>query len=72
MDFGEIGVRYEKSFNKLSLIGEAGTTSDKYTDVKASASYQMNDKSKVGISVGRQTKSDLTTDTISASAIINF
>jgi uncharacterized protein with beta-barrel porin domain len=72
VDYCEVGVRYEKVINKFALGGEVGTTSDNYTDLKATASYEINKKSKVLVSAGRQTKSDLSTNTISASAVFDF
>jgi uncharacterized protein with beta-barrel porin domain len=72
VDYSEYGIRYEKAINKLTLSGEVGTTSDNYTDLKANISYKINDKSKVLVSAGRQTKSDLSTNTLSATAVIDF
>lgn len=72
VDYSEIGVRYDKTISKLTLSGEVGTTSDNYTDVKATAAYDINNRSKVLLSAGRQTKSDLSTNTIGATVVLDF
>ena len=71
-NYGELGVRYEKSFNKVTLSGEAGVSSDSYTDLKAEVSYAVNKTSRIALSADRQEHNSLSTDTIGLYGKINF
>ena len=70
-NFGEIGVRYEKNIDKLTLAAEGGITSDSYKDVKGSVAYNIN-KGQLLLSVSRQSKDDLDTNIIGVTGRINF
>lgn len=69
--FGELGLRYEKRINKLTLAAEGGITSDSYKDIKGTVAYNIN-KGQVLLSVARQTKDDLSTNTIGITGKIDF
>lgn len=71
-NYSEVGVRYEKAINKLTLTGEVGTSSDNYTDLKGEVSYQVNKRSRVSLSVARQEHKDLSTNTVGLQGKIDF
>ena len=71
-DYSEIGVRYDKTINKVTLTGEAGVTSDSYTDVKGELSYQVNPRSRVAVTASRQEHKDLSTNQIGLFGKIDF
>ena len=71
-NYSEAGVRYEKSFSKVTLSGEAGVSSDSYTDLKAEVSYAVNKTSRIALSAGRQEHKNLSTDTVGLYGKINF
>lgn len=69
--FGELGLRYERRIDKLTLATEGGITSDSYKDIKGTVAYNIN-KGQVLLSVTRQTKDDLSTNTIGITGKIDF
>ena len=71
-NYGEAGVRYEKSFDKVTLSGEVGVSSDSYTDLKAEVSYAVNKTSRIALSADRQEHNSLSTDTVGLYGKINF
>ena len=71
-DYSEIGVRYEKIINKLTLSGEAGISSDSYNDVKGEVSYQINKRSRISLIATRQEHKDLSTNTVGVTGKIEF
>ena len=71
-NYSEVGVRYEKRFNKLTLGAEGGITSDDYKDVKAVAAYNFNNKVQLLLSAAKQTHKDLSTNIIGLTGKIDF
>ncbi len=72
INFGEAGVRYEKTINKLTLTAELGVSSDSYKDLKAEVSYAVNARSKVALSASRQEHKNLSSDSVALYGKINF
>jgi hypothetical protein len=71
-DYTEIGVRYDKTINKLILSGEAGVSSDSYKDIKGEVSYLVNPRSRISITASRQEHKDLSTNQIGLFGKIDF
>jgi hypothetical protein len=71
-NYGEIGVRYDKTINKLTLTGEAGVSSDSYKDIKGEVSYLVNPRSRISITASRQEHKDLSTNQIGLQGKIEF
>ena len=71
-NYAEIGLRYEKRIDKLTLAAEGGIASDKYKDVKGSVAYSFNKNSQALIYVTNQSKDDLSTNTIGIMGRIDF
>jgi uncharacterized protein with beta-barrel porin domain len=71
-DYAEIGVRYDKTINKLILSGEAGVSSDSYKDIKGEVSYLVNPRSRISITASRQEHKDLSTNQIGLQGKIDF
>jgi hypothetical protein len=71
-DYSEIGVRYDKTINKLILSGEAGVSSDSYKDIKGEVSYLVNPRSRISITASRQEHKDLSTNQIGLQGKIDF
>jgi hypothetical protein len=69
---GEIGVRYDKTIDKITLTGEAGITSDSYKDVRGAVSYQVNPRSRISLTASRQEHKDLSTNVIGLQGRIDF
>lgn len=72
VDYSEIGLRYEKSINKLVLAGEAGTTSDSYTTVKGEVGYQINERGRISLNASREDYKGLSTNTVGLQGKIYF
>lgn len=71
-NYGEIGVRYDKTIDKITLTGEAGVTSDSYKDVRGVVSYQVNPRSRISLTASRQEHQDLSTNVIGLQGRIDF
>lgn len=71
-NYAEIGLRYERRIDKLTLAAEGGIASDKYKDVKGSVAYSFNKNSQALIYVTNQSKDDLSTNTIGIMGRIDF
>lgn len=71
-NYGEIGVRYDKTIDKITLTGEAGVTSDSYKDVRGVVSYQVNPRSIISLTASRQEHKDLSTNVIGLQGRIDF
>ena len=71
-DYAEVGVRYDKTINKLTLTGEAGVTSDSYKDLKGEVSYQVNPRSRIAVTLSRQEHKDLSTDQVGLYGKLDF
>jgi hypothetical protein len=71
-DYAEVGVRYDKTINKLILSGEAGVSSDSYKDIKGEVSYLVNPRSRISITASRQEHKDLSTNQIGLQGKIDF
>jgi hypothetical protein len=72
INFGEFGVRYDRTIDKLSLTGEAGVSTDSYTDLKAELSYLVNPTSRLSWSYSRQEHKDLVSNSVALYGKINF
>jgi hypothetical protein len=72
MNYGEIGVRYQKEIQKVTLSAEGGITTDNYKDIKGEISYAVNKTSRIAISAARQTNNDLATNTFGITGKIDF
>ena len=72
INFGEFGVRYDKTIDKLNLTGEAGVSTDSYRDLKAELSYLVNPTSRLSWSYSRQEHKDLVSNSIALYGKINF
>lgn len=70
--FGELGLRYERRIDKFTLAAEGGITSDSYKDLKGTVAYVVNKNSQVLLSVTRQVKDDLATNSIGITGKIDF
>lgn len=71
-NYAELGLRYERRIDKLTLAAEGGITTDNYKDAKGSVAYSFNKNSQALIYVTRQTKDDLSTNTIGITGRIDF
>ena len=71
-NYAEIGLRYEKRIDKLTLATEGGITSDSYKDVSGSMAYTFNKNSQASLYVNHQAKDDLSTNTIGVMGRIDF
>lgn len=71
-NYTEVGLRYEKTINKLTLSGEVGQSSDNYTDMKAEASYKVNQRSRISLSAGRQTHDKWETNVVGLTGKLDF
>ena len=72
INFGEFGVRYDKTIDKLNLTGEAGVSTDSYKDLKAELSYLVNPTSRLSWSYSRQEHKDLVSNSVALYGKINF
>jgi hypothetical protein len=72
INFGECGVRYDRTIDKLSLTGEAGVSTDSYKDLKAELSYLINPTSRLSWSYNRQEHKDLVSNSVALYGKINF
>lgn len=70
--YGEIGVRYQKEIQKVTLSAEGGITTDNYKDIKGEISYAVNKTSRIAVSAGRQTNNDLATNIFGITGKIDF
>lgn len=71
-NYAEIGVRYERRIDKLTLAAEGGITSDSYKDIKGSVAYSFSKNSQALIYVTNQSKDDLSTNSIGITGKIDF
>jgi len=71
-NYGEAGVRYEKSIDDFRLAGEVGRTTDSVTTGAVSVGYAPNKDSLVSVSVANQTNNGISNNTVSLRGIIRF
>jgi hypothetical protein len=71
-NYGEAGVRYEKSIDDLRLAGEIGQTTDSFTTGLVSVGYAPNKDSLVSVMFANQQGQGINNNTVSLRGIIRF
>ena len=71
-NYAEAGVRYEKKFSKLGLIGDASFTTDSYQTYKVGARYDVGTKGQVSVALSRKEHNSLSTDVVGITGKIDF